>query len=46
VLWILLTTASAMAVALQLTWTPGALKPLAWLVKRLFGDFFSTNLPG
>lgn len=45
VLWILLTTASAMAVAMQLTWTPGALKPLAWLVKRLLSDFFSTNVP-
>ena len=39
-LWVLLTTASAMTVALQLTWTPNALKPLAWLIERLFRRFF------
>lgn len=35
-LWVLLLTASAMAVAFQLTWTPRVLGVLAWLVKNLF----------
>lgn len=35
-LWLLLLPASAMTVALQLTWAPSALKPIAWLVKRCF----------
>jgi hypothetical protein len=39
-LWVLLTTASAMTVALQLTWAPNALKPLAWLIQRLFRQHF------
>ena len=35
-LWLLLTTASAMTVALQLAWTPRVFKPAAWLLNRLF----------
>ena len=35
-LWVLLVTASAMTVALQLTWAPQHLKPVAWLVKKTF----------
>ena len=33
-LWLLLATLAAMTVALQLTWAPQCLKPLAWLVNR------------
>ncbi len=40
-LWLFLTTATAMMVALQLTWAPNALKPLAWLIQRLFRRYFS-----
>lgn len=42
-LWVLMLTASAMMVALQLTWAPHNLKPLAWLVKRLFHISFFIN---
>ena len=41
-LWFLMLTASAMTVALQLTWVPQLFKPLAWLVKRLFMTLLST----
>lgn len=41
-LWFLMLTASAMMVALQLTWVPQLFKPLAWLVKRLFMTLLST----
>ena len=44
-LWLLMLTASAMVVALQLTWAPQTLKPLAWLVKRFFHDSFYINDP-
>ena len=44
-LWLLMLTASAMMVALQLTWAPQTLKPLAWLVKRFFHDSFYINDP-
>lgn len=40
-LWVLMLTACAVTLALQLTWAPGALWPLAWLIKRLFHDSFS-----
>ncbi len=36
-LWAMLLTAAAMAVALQLTWAPHVLKPIARLLKRLLG---------
>lgn len=45
-LWVLLLTLSAMTVAMQLSWAPGTLGPLAWLVKRLFHDSFSIHHPG
>ena len=44
-LWVLLTTASAMTVALQLAWTPHVLKPVAWLVNRLFHCSFPSQPP-
>lgn len=44
-LWLLMLTASAMMVALQLTWAPQTLKPLAWLAKRFFHDSFYINDP-
>ena len=34
-LWVLITTLSAVTVALQLTWTPGLLRPLAWVSRHL-----------
>lgn len=43
-LWLLMLTASAMTVALQLTWAAPTLRPLAWLVRRLVHDSFVTNL--
>ena len=39
-LWVLLTTFTAMTVALQLTWAPNALRPLARLIQRLFRRYF------
>ena len=45
-LWVLMLTASAMTVALQLTWAPQNLKALAWLLKRFLHDSFSINDPG
>lgn len=43
-LWVLQLTLAAMAVALQLTWTPKSFRLLAWLVKRLFHDSFFINV--
>jgi hypothetical protein len=42
-LWILLITACAITVALQLTWAPKTFHPLAWLVQR-FCKRLSTTL--
>ena len=43
-LWVLLLTLAALTVALQLTWAPLCLKPLAWLVSRIH-QFLNIPIP-